>query len=113
MQGTYTLPLTLRRGIVEDYRLLEQDRRSLKGKAGEYLSCLVLTLSDLGAGFPVHSLFVDSVGGIGACSMGVASVPPYTEEQVEWYSRGGRSDEVRIIVDRKVRTFRGSFVEPC
>jgi len=59
----------------------------------------------------VHSLFVDSVGGIGACSTGVVSVPPYTEEQVEWYSRGGRSDEVRIIADRKVCAFRGSAVE--
>ena len=64
-------------------------------------------LSDLGAGCPVHSIFVDSVGGIGAHSMGVVSVPPYMEEQVEWYSLGGRSDEVRIIADRKVCTLRG------
>jgi hypothetical protein len=34
--------------------------------------------------------------------MGVVSIPPYAEEQVEWYPRGGRSDEVRIVVDRKV-----------
>ena len=38
--------------------------------------------------------------------MGVVSVPPYMEEQVEWYSQGGRSDEVRIIADRKVCTLR-------
>ena len=63
-------------------------------------------LSDLGAGCPVHSIFVDSVGGIGAYPMGVVSVPPYMEEQVEWYSQGGRSDEVRIIADRKVCTLR-------
>ena len=60
----------------------------------------------------MYSLFIDSVGSIGACRMGVVSVPPYTEEQVEWYSRGGRSDEVRTIADRKVCTFRGSVVEP-
>ena len=45
--------------------------------------------------------------------MGVVSVPPYTEEQVEWYPRGGRSDEVRIIADRKVFTFRGFVVKLC
>ena len=39
--------------------------------------------------------------------MGVVSVPPYAEEQVEWHPRGGGSDEVRIIVDRKVCSFRG------
>jgi len=50
----------------------------------------------------VHSIFVDTLGGIGGYSAGVASVPPYAEEQVEWYPRGGRSDEVRIVVDRKV-----------
>jgi hypothetical protein len=31
MQGTYTLPLILQRGIVEDYRLLEQNRKTSKG----------------------------------------------------------------------------------
>jgi hypothetical protein len=65
-------------------------------------------LSDLGPECPVHSIFLDSVGGIRAYSAGVASVPPYTEEQVEWYLRGGKSDEVRIIADRKVCLF-GSF----
>lgn len=87
VQGTYTLPLTLQRGIVEDYRLLEQTRRATR---------------DLGPGCPVYSIFLDSVGGIGAHSTGVMSIPPHAEEQVEWYSRGGRSDEVRIVVDRKV-----------
>jgi len=58
----------------------------------------------------VYSIFVDSMGGIGAHSTGVVSVPPYTEEQVEWYPRGGRSDEIRIIVDRKVRPPSRSIV---
>lgn len=64
-------------------------------------------LSDLGVRCPVRSIFVDSVGGIGAYSMGVVSIPPYMEEQVEWYSLGGRSDEVRVIADRRVCTLRG------
>ena len=61
----------------------------------------------------MHSIFVDSMGSIGAYSAGVVSVPPYAEEQVEWYPRGERSDEVRIVVDRKVCLF-GDFVSrPC
>lgn len=48
------------------------------------------------------------MGGIGAHSTGVVSIPPYAGEQVEWYPRGGTSDEVRIVVDRKV-CLLGSF----
>src|SRR5882762_2424934 len=105
MQGTYPLPLTLQRGIVEDYRLLEQTRRATRGTSRKCLLYLALTPSDLGPGCPVHSIFLDSMGGIGAYSTGVVSIPPYAEEQVEWYPRGGTSDEVRIIVDRKVCLF--------
>lgn len=78
---------------------------------GNIYCAMFQPLLDLGVGCPVHSVFVDSVGGIGAYSTGVVSVPSYTEEQVEWYPGGGRSDEVRIIADRKVCTFRGFSVE--
>lgn len=42
------------------------------------------------------------MAGIGACPIGAVSVPPYAEEQVEWYPRNGGSDEIRVVVDRKV-----------
>ena len=76
--------------------------------------CCVLfqPLSDLGPGCPVHSIFLDSVGGVGAHSAGVVSTPPHAEEQVEWYSRGGRLDEVRIVADRKVCHFKDRPVRP-
>ena len=45
------------------------------------------------------------MGGIGTYSIGVISIPPHAEEQVEWYSQGERSDELRIVVDRKVCRF--------
>ena len=70
-------------------------------------------ISDLGVGFPVYSIFVDPMGGTGAYSTGAVSVPPYAEEQVEWHPRGGGSDEVRVVVDRKVCPFRGCVVTPC
>lgn len=69
--------------------------------------------SDLGPGNPTRSIFLDSMGSIGAHSNGVVSIPPFAEEQVEWYPRGGMSDEVRIVVDRKVCLHQGSFIEFC
>lgn len=69
-------------------------------------------LSDMGPGCPVHSIFSDSMGGIGAYSTGVISIPPYAEEQVEWYPRGGTADEVRIVVDRKVCLFGSCLIKP-
>lgn len=52
------------------------------------------------------------MGGIGAYSTGVVSIPPYAEERVEWYPRGGTSDEVRIVVDRKVCLFETLLAKP-
>ena len=52
------------------------------------------------------------MGGIGAYSNGVVSIPPYAEGQVEWYPRGGTSDEVRIVIDRKVCLFGSFLVQP-
>ena len=105
MHGTSTLPIGTIYGIPEDYHLLAQGHKIIKGRPpafplNTYLDILVI---DLGAGCIVRDLAVDLVGEkIVPCGERTLTVPSYPHEIIEWDAEHAPSGEIRVLVDKKV-----------
>ena len=105
MHGASTLPIGSIYGIPEDYHLLTQNMRAVKGRTFCYVCCDFTEIaSDLGSGKSVAELALDLVGErIIACPAGMLAVPSRPHESVEWDSPHVPAGELRALVDKRVR----------
>lgn len=109
MHGNSALPLGTIYGIAEDYHLLTQGSKPLKGPIRHCLTRKMLPLtqtarSDLGLEQPVRDLVVDLIGQqVVPCPSGSIVVPSRPHESIHWDSGRASTGTLKVIVDRRVR----------
>lgn len=106
MHGSSSLPIGSIYGIPEDYHLLSQSGKVIRGEFFAY-RCVdhadKQSLQDLGAAYPVSELVVDLIGErIIPCAERTLAVPSHPHEVIEWDPAHAPAGELRVVVDRKV-----------
>ena len=105
MHGNSALPLGIIYGIAEDYHVLLQGSRPLKGMVarGSVRSGKLTSASDLGREQPVRQLVLDLIGQqIIPCPAGTLCVPSRPHECIVWDGSAASTGTLKVTVDRRV-----------
>ena len=103
MHGTSSLPIGTIYGIAEDYNLLSQGHKVVRGVHQLLSITVILTFAPIDIGQPVTELAVDLIGErIIPCSSGTLAVPSHPHEILEWDPPHYPASEMRLVIDRKV-----------